>query len=111
MKPQSAKSKGRLLQKKVVALILKAFPQLKPDDVSSRSMGAGGEDILLSPLARSVFPYSVECKSMARSSVYKYFDQAKANCPEDSTPIVVLKANRQEPLVILNLDDFMELNK
>lgn len=111
MKTQSAKNKGRLLQKKVVALILEAFPQLKPDDVSSRSMGAGGEDILLSPLARSVFPFSVECKSMARSSVYKYFDQAKANCPENITPLVVLKANRQQPLVILDLSDFIEMTK
>lgn len=110
MKPQSAKNKGRILQKKVVASILEAFPKLKPDDVTSRSMGAGGEDILLSPMARSLFPFSVECKSVARSTVYKYFSQAKENAKEN-IPLVVLKANRQPELVILELDQFMRFMK
>lgn len=108
MKSQSAKNKGRLLQKQVVATILAAFPQLKPDDVTSRSMGAGGEDVLLSPAAREVFPFSVECKSNARFAVYKHYTQAQENAKENK-PLVVIKQNRSKPLVLLSLEDFMEL--
>lgn len=63
MKPSSAKAKGRKLQQQVRDLILETFSDLEPDDVRSTSMGAGGEDVLLSPLARRKFPFSVECKN------------------------------------------------
>lgn len=106
MKPSSAKNKGRKLQQDVVKKILETFPQLEKDDVTSRSMGAAGEDVLLSPKAREYFPFSVECKSMARSTVYKYFDQAKENAGT-YFPLVVLKANNRKPLVIMDLDEFM----
>lgn len=108
MKTQSAKAKGRRLQQKVVSKILEKYPELHPDDVTSRSMGAGGEDILLSPAARQVFPFSVECKSHATFAVYKHYDQAKTNSGK-ATPILVIMANRRKPLVVLELDDFMDL--
>ena len=62
MKAQSAKAKGRKLQQVVRDGVLKRFPSLEPDDVRSTSMGAGGEDVQLSPVARRLFPYQVECK-------------------------------------------------
>ena len=71
MKPQSAKQKGRLLQQKVRDGILKNYPQLEPDDVRSTSMGAGGTDVQLSPAAKRLFPYEIECKNLAKVSVYK----------------------------------------
>ena len=109
MKPQSAKSKGRLHQQWTVKQILKAFPQLEPDDVLSRSMGAGGEDIMLSPAARKLFPYSVECKSKAAYSFYKDYEQAGANCPKGSEPILIAKANRKKPVVIVDAEYFIDL--
>lgn len=108
MKPSSAKAKGRRLQNLVRDKILACFPQLEPDDVRSTSMGASGEDILLSPAARRAFPYSVECKAMARSAVYKQFEQAESNAGEH-VPLLVIRADRKEALTILRLDDFMEL--
>ena len=51
MKPQSAKAKGRKLQQGICNLIVSSFPELNADDVLSRSSGAGGVDIMLSPLA------------------------------------------------------------
>ena len=59
MKPQSAKAKGRNLQKWVRDLLLENFPTLEADDVRSTSMGAGGEDVQLSPAARKLFKFSV----------------------------------------------------
>lgn len=108
MKPQSAKAKGRTLQKYVRDKILALFPKLEPDDVRSTSMGAGGEDIQLSPAARKLFPFSVECKSIKKSATYGLYDQAVANAGKH-TPLLVLKINRRKPLAILDLDDFLKL--
>jgi hypothetical protein len=106
VKTASAKAKGRNLQKKVVELILKACPSLEPDDVVSRSMGASGEDIMLSPAARSLLPLSIECKSRASYAFYKDYDQACVNAPKGAEPVLVAKANHRNPVVIIDADYF-----
>jgi len=107
MKPSSAKNKGRKLQQWVCGKLLEYAGVLKPDDITSRSMGAGGEDVLLSPSARSIYPVSIECKSIARFSGYGFYDQAVSNCPEGSEPIAVVKANRRKPLVLVDAEYFI----
>ena len=108
MKPSSAKAKGRSFQQALMRLLLAKFPQLEPDDITSRSMGAGGEDLLLSPAARKLIPYSFECKSLARFVGHSYIEQAVPNTPTGSTPVAVVKANHKKPVVIMYLDDFIE---
>ena len=108
MRPQSAKAKGRLFQQKVRDAILKAFPFLHPDDVRSTSMGAGGEDILLSHAARTAFPYSVECKKVEKLNIWEAIKQSKDNCGEH-TPLVAFARNNHEPWVAIPMDKFMEL--
>ena len=109
MKPASAKAKGRVLQQLVCSTILNKFNELEPDDVQSRSMGANGEDIMLSPAARRKFPFSVECKNLAAFAGYNFYEQAVSNCPKNAKPIAVVKANRKKPLVLIDLQHFMEL--
>jgi hypothetical protein len=110
MRPQSAKNKGRQFQKEVRDTILSTFPELHPDDVRSTSMGAGGEDILLSHAARTVFPYSVECKNVERLNIWQAVDQVKDNCGEH-TPLVAFKKNRHEAWVAIPMDHFMVLSQ
>lgn len=109
MKPASAKAKGRTLQKYLCSTILKKFNQLEPDDCTSRSMGANGEDILLSPAARKLVPYSFECKNIAAFVGYNYLGQAESNCPKNAKPVAVVKANHKKPVVIMYLEDWMEM--
>lgn len=109
MKTASAKNKGRTLQKLVRDKILDTFPELEPDDCKSTSMGAGGEDVQLSPAARRLFPFSVEAKSRASIGVYAWYQQAKTNAPKDMEPLLVIKQNHSKPLVVIDLDAFMEL--
>lgn len=106
MKPQSAKAKGRNLQKWVRDKILAKFPHLEPDDVRSTSMGAGGEDVQLSPAARELMPYTIECKNMAKIAVYNYYEQAKQHGKGE--PLVVIKQNNSKPLVIVDADYFFK---
>jgi hypothetical protein len=108
MKASSAKAKGRRLQQAVRDAILTQYPTLEPDDVRSTSMGAGGEDVLLSPAARKLFPYSVECKNLAKIVVYNYYTQAETNSGKYE-PLVVIKQNRSKPLAVIDFDHFMEL--
>jgi hypothetical protein len=108
MKTSSAKNKGRLLQQYVRDKILGRLPLLTKDDCISKSMGAGGEDIVLSKEARKIFPFSIECKSLASISIYKYYEQACKNSG-DNIPLLVIKANRKHPLVVIDLEDFLDL--
>lgn len=106
MKPSSAKAKGRKLQQWVRDLILSNHRSLEEDDVRSTSMGAGGEDVLLSPAARALLPVSIECKSYANMVFYKWLDQAIINAPKGAQPIVVAKANHRRPVVIVDAEYF-----
>lgn len=108
MKAQSAKAKGRNLQKFVVEKIYELHPFLEEGDVRSTGMGQGGEDVQLSPAARKVFPYSIECKSRESIAVYAWFQQAKANAPAGVTPLLVIKQNRSEPLIVLRAEDWFK---
>ena len=104
----SRKQKGRRMQQQVMRALLEKFPQLEPDDITSRSMGANGSDLLLSPAARKLIPYDFECKSLARFVGHSYLEQAVSNCPKNATPVAVVKANHKKPVVIMYLDDWIK---
>ena len=109
MKPRSAKNKGKRLQNKVRDLILEKFnSKLEPDDVRSITMGESGEDILLSPAARRVFPFSVECKSQEKLSIWSSLEQAAENSG-DYPPVLIFKRNRSKTYVTIELEEFIKL--
>ena len=107
MKPSSAKQKGRSFQQWVRDKILETFPSLKPDDVRNTSSGAQGEDVQLSPAARELFPYQIECKNLAKIAVYKFYEQAQTHGEHE--PLVFIKQNRSKPLVLLDAGYFFKL--
>lgn len=107
MKTQSAKAKGRRLQQQVRDAILTKFSILEPDDVKSTSMGAGGEDVQLSPAARKLVPFNIECKARAKIAIYEWFEQAKGH--GQLSPCLIVKADRKDPLVVISLPHFLEL--
>ena len=108
MKPRSAKNKGKRLQNKVRDLILEKFNQLEPDDVRSVTMGDSGEDILLSPAARKLFPFSTECKNQEKINIWSSLEQAETNSG-NHTPIVIFKRNRSKTYVALEFDELLKL--
>ena len=55
MRPQSAKAKGRRFQQWVRDMLIE-HRDIHPEDIESRSMGAGGEDIMMARDARQKFP-------------------------------------------------------
>ena len=109
MKTQSAKAKGRRLQQWIRDQLIEKL-EVHPEDVESRSMGAGGEDLIMARAAREKFPYSIECKNQEKLNVWSAYDQAESNSG-DYEPLVVIKRNRQKPLVVLDAEYFMKLHK
>jgi len=108
MKPRSAKNKGKRLQNKVRDVILEKFDKLEPDDVRSITMGDAGEDILLSPAARRLFPFSVECKAQESLSIWSALQQAESNAGKH-IPLLVFKRNRSKTYAVLEFDKLLEL--
>ena len=108
MKPRSANNKGKRLQNKVRDLILEKFNQLEPDDVRSVTMGESGEDILLSPAARKLFPFSTECKNQEKINIWSSLEQAETNSGKH-IPIVIFKRNRSKTYVALEFEKLLEL--
>tara|TARA_Y100000589_G_scaffold280587_1_gene277059 strand:+ start:204 stop:545 length:342 start_codon:yes stop_codon:yes gene_type:complete len=109
MKTQSAKAKGRKLQQWVRDQIIEQL-EVHPEDIESRSMGAGGEDLIMARAARQKFPFSVECKNVEKLNVWEAYEQAKSNS-KDHEPIVVMKKNQKKPLVVVDADFFISLFK
>ena len=107
MKARSAKNKGKRLQNILRDKLIELYPTLK-DDIGSQIMGVTGEDIVLTPHARALIPYSFECKNVEKLNVWKSFEQCKTNAG-DLTPILVIKKNRQTPKVVMELDDWLEI--
>ena len=109
MTPRGAKAKGRNFQQMIRDILLKTFPNLEPDDVRSTAMGQSGEDIQLSPAARKLIPYNIECKAKAKSQVHTYYNQAKGHGQHE--PVVIVKMDRDIPLAVISLDHFINLIK
>ena len=109
MKPQSAKAKGRRLQQQFRELLIEELG-IHPEDIESRSMGAGGEDLIMARAAREKFPYSIECKNVEKLNVWEAYKQAKENSKEHE-PVVVMKKNNHNTLVVLDAEHFVKIHK
>ena len=109
MKTQSAKAKGRKLQQWVRTQLIEQL-DVHPEDIESRSMGAGGEDLIMARAARHHFPYSIECKNQEALNIWAAYKQAEENC-KGYEPLAVIKRNHHKPLAVVDLEAFILLNR
>lgn len=70
-------------------------------------MGQNGEDVQLSPLARSYLPFQIECKNKKEVAVINWLKQAATH--GDHTPIVIAKQNHSDPVVVIDAKTFFLL--
>ena len=109
MKTQSAKAKGRRLQQWFRDLLIEKL-NIHPEDIESRSMGAGGEDLIMARAAREKFQYSVESKNQEKINLWESYNQAKENS-KNHEPVVILKRNNSKPLILVDAEYFVKLHK
>ena len=112
---KSSKAKGRRLQNYVRETLRQIFieqwtklPRLEDDDIKSQTMGMTGEDIVLSPAAKKIIPYSFESKNVEKLNIWNALEQAETNC-EGLTPLLIFKRNKSKIYVSLELTDFLDL--
>ena len=110
MKTRSAKNKGKRLQNQIRDQLLENFKQLEPDDIKSTTMGESGEDIQLSPAARKLIPYAIECKNQEKLNIWESLKQAESNS-EKGNPVLIFKRNRSKTYAVLEIQDFIDLIK
>lgn len=72
-------------------------------------MGATGEDVLLSPAARVVVPYQIECKNKGKSQIHTFYEQAEEHGEHE--PLVIVKRDYGIPLAVLKAETFFNLLK
>ena len=109
MKTQSRKAKGRRLQQQFMQLLIEKL-DIDSEDIESRAMGSGGEDLIMSKAARQKFPYSIECKNQESLNIWKAWEQANGN-KGLYEPLVVIKKNGVRPLVVLDAENFLDMIK
>ena len=109
MKTSSAKAKGRKLQQWFRDCLIDVL-EIHEEDIESRSMGAGGEDLIMARAAREKFPYSVECKNQEKINIWESYKQADSNS-KVYEPVVVLKRNNHKPLVLVDAEYFVNLHR
>tara|TARA_R100001377_G_C3150751_1_gene96186 strand:- start:123 stop:467 length:345 start_codon:yes stop_codon:yes gene_type:complete len=109
MKQNSRKAKGRYLQNIVRDRIVKLYPSLTKKDIRTSTVGENGADVrLLTHTAKKLFPYSVETKNVkSYRLLYAAFRQARGHT--NLEPLLVLKGQREKPVVILDMEHFFEL--
>ena len=108
---RSRRAKSSRLQNLVRDKILKAFkPHLGKKDVQTPLNGVNGPDILLSRIAVKLCPYNFEVKNRNQmKGVYDWYKQASKNTKLET--VVVMKMNTRSPLVVIDLDAFIDLIK
>lgn len=105
---RSNRAKGAKGQKEVQQLLLNKFNELEPDDCRSNPMGAGGEDILLSPMARKLLPLNIEVKRSKNIAMSRNMEQAKHH--GDYEPAVFYREDRNKNwYVSVNADYLLNL--
>ena len=118
MKTRSCKAKGKRLVQLIKAKFLEVAPDLQDDDIKVPTTSEPGQDLHLSPLARSKFPFVIEAKNVEKLNVHQAFEQAKTHTKFqdpamyrefDQIPLLVFAKNHTQPLVCLTLDDFLWL--
>lgn len=109
MKTQSAKAKGRRLQQWVREKLIEML-DVHPEDIESRSMGAGGEDLIMARAARQKFPHSIECKNVEKLNVWDAYEQSAANSG-DYEPLLIMKKNGKKPLAVVDAEYLIAMYK
>ena len=107
--PASRKAKGRRFQQQLREDLIREL-NINPGDILSTAMGQSGCDLYLSPAARALFPYGVECKAQETISLPAWWKQCESNASKvELTPLLLIKRNREEPLAVLRWSDLLAL--
>lgn len=103
------KTKGKNGQNEVRDIFLNyAKGLLEPDDIISNPMGNPGEDLMLSPAARKIFPWSVEIKRKKAIACMRFIEQAMSQ-QSGYEPVAIFREDRGQWHCCVSLDYLLRL--
>ena len=109
-KTSSSKAKGRRLQDLVRDTLRFIFKdKLEDDDIVSRQMGGSGTDVVLSPAAKRLIPFAIECKNQEKLNVTESLKQASDNAVNGLIPLLIFHRNHGKVYVGIEFDSFIKL--
>jgi hypothetical protein len=116
IKIRSAKNKGMKLQKDFAEKLAETmglyYSQTDDNaDISSRTCGLNGEDIILRNKARELIPFSFEAKASESLDLVKAIGQAKANATDRNWAVVHRRKTLSEDIIIIAVDVFLKMLK
>lgn len=107
---RARKSKGRKLQNYIRDIFRSIFKlTLYDEDIESRQMGGAGTDVILSPAAKKLIPFDIECKNQERFNINETIKQAILNSKNGRIPLIVFTKNNDDVYVGLKLNDFLRV--
>jgi len=107
MRASSAKAKGRRACAALRDLLLSRFPELSPDDIKVVPSGVVGEDLWLSPAARSALPFCFESKNQEKLNIWDALRQAAGH---GSYPgVLSFTRNRGKLYAAVEIETFLTL--
>jgi len=109
MKPKSAKEKGSRLERYVA----KRLRQKKIDPNAKRMPLSGAIPGMRADI-RTDLPLFIECKCREKwgaGKFWEWWDSTKNKAPIAHMPAVVISANYRQPVVVLDLEDWLNYVK
>ncbi len=110
MNTRGCKAKGREFQKSVRDLLREYYKdELDTDDINCTLMSESGVDIKLTPSAKKLIPFDIECKNQKAFDLTTAIKQAESNTETNRIPLVVFKKNYTKTYCVLEFETFIKL--
>lgn len=113
MNTRGCKAKGREFQKSVRDLLREYYKdELDADDINCTLMSENGVDIKLTPSAKKLIPFDIECKNQKAFDLTSAIKQAESNNTDSNRiPLVVFKKNYTKTYCVIEFETFIKLTK
>ena len=89
-------------------LLYKFARILGEGDIEVPTGSRPGKDILFSPLARSMYPFAIECKNQEALNIWNALTQAESNAKEKEIPLLFFKRNHSKMYIAMDAEKFIE---
>lgn len=102
-----------MLQKYAAKFLTDLFG-LGEGDIESRPMGSSGIDLMFSPLARKLYPFSIESKNTKAFPSLAALEQSKYNAKDKTIPAVIWKPpgkGMDKSIIYFNFEEFSKFWK
>lgn len=111
MNARSGKAKAVLHQNEIRDY-LRMFlcPPLHEEDILSRQMGGSGSDIILTPAAKNIIPFHIECKRHEDTTWQNTYKSAYQQTFKENFPLLIRRKSHSKNHFYARLHEILEIH-